>query len=198
MITKRIMLYDEIFQAGYKCKKDREPYHYSVQQLYNQLRLNYERSGRYHEAGDFFVGAMEMRRKGTREKWIIRKALTFYKCISLYGERPVRALLWLFVTPFLFLPLYFFNGVKTKPGIDPSHTINYDLIHSAATTSFWSDLGKTLYFSISNIWLGRTFTDLIPENGWTILISIFENIAGVVLISLFILAMNRKFRRTKD
>jgi hypothetical protein len=72
-----------------------------VYQVYSRLRRNYERhAGRYSEAGDFFVGEMEMRRKalkvrgwgGTFERFL----LWLFSGLSQYGESIVRPILWAF------------------------------------------------------------------------------------------------------
>ncbi len=70
-----------------------------VAQLYCRLRRNYESNYRFIEAGDFFIGEMEMRRLNvdTRFKnravkngvlWLKRNLslLAIYKYLSLYGE----------------------------------------------------------------------------------------------------------------
>ena len=49
--------------------------HYPVYLLYNQLIKNYENTNRHHEAGDFFAGKMDMRRRGNLDRkffpWIM-------------------------------------------------------------------------------------------------------------------------------
>ncbi|MBN1573000.1 MAG: pentapeptide repeat-containing protein [Deltaproteobacteria bacterium] len=209
--TRRNMLFDESFQTGFFKRllkktgifyKDKENEHYEVQNIYNQLRLNYEKTGRYHEAGDFFVGAMEMRKKGTRESIITRLMLFFYKYISLYGEQPIMAFLWILLTPFLFIPLYLLSGLKYK---DPSRPLecNFFNIIDFIKNLNWEDIVNTFYFSLSNLALGKYLsvsfdTGLVPLSNITNFVILLENVCGLLFITLFLLAMNRKFRRTKD
>ncbi|MBN1883844.1 MAG: hypothetical protein JW885_16900 [Deltaproteobacteria bacterium] len=171
---------------------------YKTKQLYTQLSLKYETTGRYHEAGDFFIGEMEMRRKDEENENCFNKVILWlYKKISLYGERPARVLIYIFIPMILFTFPYFFWGLKTD-NCDTENVINYACKFSTPTKEFWTDLGNTLLYSISNFTLGRTFTDLIPANFFTACITIFENLVGIAIITLFVLSMNRKFRRIKD
>jgi len=174
--------------------------HREVAHLYKQLRSVYESTGRYFEAGDFFYGEMEMRRKqkGPREGRFLQVLLWLYRLISYYGERPLRALAWLGGTILFFTPLYFFFGLRSKPNAVESEFIRYKLAFAKPDIEFWSDLVKTFFYSISNFTLGRTFTDLAPLNNWSTGFSILESIIGVVIITLFALSINRKLKRTKD
>jgi len=120
---ERIVIYDE------KLLKDVEepPNYEAVARTYWGLRRNYERNGRYAEAGDFYISEMEMRRlqiapppprKGRRPtvwdtiRWTVLSwgwwrrnllsPLAIYKYLSLYGESYVLASLWIFITVLLF------------------------------------------------------------------------------------------------
>jgi uncharacterized protein YjbI with pentapeptide repeats len=82
-----------------------------VQEVYARLRANLEKALRYAEAGDFFVGEMEMRRlqlKGGRKllpplsnipAWAV---LNIYRLLALYGESLVWPVYWVILTIFLF------------------------------------------------------------------------------------------------
>jgi hypothetical protein len=75
----------------------KEENHWGVYRLYNQLMANYTHNYRYHEAGDFFAGQMEMRRRENFENPLVRMGLWLYRLFSLFGERPAYALGWLIV-----------------------------------------------------------------------------------------------------
>jgi hypothetical protein len=75
----------------------KEQRHWDVYRLYNQLMVNYTNAYRYHEAGDFYAGQMEMRRRENFENPFVRIGLWFYRTLSLFGERPAYALGWLFL-----------------------------------------------------------------------------------------------------
>jgi len=80
-----------------------------VANVYRGLRQNFESRMRYAEAGRFFIGEMECKRKDVKMKnhmmkWIrtnIFSALAWYKHMSKYGESYSRVILWILVTPIL-------------------------------------------------------------------------------------------------
>jgi uncharacterized protein YjbI with pentapeptide repeats len=120
---ERIVIYDEKLLENSVRRGDYE----TVAHIYWGLRHNYEKSGRYAEAGDFYISEMEMRRlqnsppplrKGSkmtiweRIRWTILSwgwwrrnllsPLAIYKYLSLYGESYTLAGLWILGTIFLF------------------------------------------------------------------------------------------------
>jgi len=119
----RIVVYDEKLVEEGEGHRDYE----RLAHIYWVLRRNYERNGRYAEAGDFYISEMEMRRlqiappplrKGRRPtfwdtiRWTVLSwgwwrrnllsPLAIYKYLSLYGESYVLASLWIFITVLLF------------------------------------------------------------------------------------------------
>jgi len=78
-----------------------------VATVYRRLRQNLESKMRYTEAGRFFIGEMECKRKNVKIKnpilrWIrtnILSALAWYKYMSNYGESYSRVILWILLTP---------------------------------------------------------------------------------------------------
>ena len=88
------------------------PSYEKVKRLYRDLRKNYEAAGRYAEAGDFFIGEMEMRRLDTTVqsplfRWLSQNCslLGLYKHVSLYGESHGRLIAWSAVLVILFTVL---------------------------------------------------------------------------------------------
>lgn len=185
--NKRIMVYDEEYYKNNLGKNA-----YTISRLYNQLRLNYEETGRYHEAGEFFVGEMEMRLKGDFEKCLRKPILFIYKYFSLYGERPLFAFSWIIGLWLFFGLLYYvisFCGIEPVPGKE-------DFIKTWVDKSHFI---QSLRLSLSNLTLGKIEPLYrLTSNTWDAVLKLFEMVFGATAISLFILAMNRKFRRTKD
>lgn len=78
-----------------------------VATVYRRIRQNLESEMRHTEAGRFFVGEMECKRKNVKIKnsvlrWIrvnMLSALAWYKYMSNYGESYSRVLLWILLTP---------------------------------------------------------------------------------------------------
>jgi uncharacterized protein YjbI with pentapeptide repeats len=139
---ERIVIYDE------KLLKDvEEPSNYeAIARIYWGLRRNYERNGRYAEAGDFYISEMEMHRlkiaplpprRGKKSKptvweiihrtilswgWWRRNLLSplpIYKYLSLYGESYTLAGLWIFIAIilFTFLRIHLLPQGGTSPDI---------------------------------------------------------------------------------
>jgi hypothetical protein len=84
--------------------------------LYTRLRRNAERGERQAEAGDFYYGEMEMRRRGQPPLLRTISLLALYKYLSGYGERSGLALGlllgWIFVVfPAAYLLLGAVDGV---------------------------------------------------------------------------------------
>lgn len=66
-----------------------------AERLYRNLKMNYEESGDFKNAGDFHYGEMEMHRRASKWRWFPFYWYNLYWALSGYGERPTRALSWL-------------------------------------------------------------------------------------------------------
>jgi uncharacterized protein YjbI with pentapeptide repeats len=179
----------------------KEEAHYEVYRLYNQLLENYENSNRYHEAGDFFAGMMEMRRRESFEKPRTRIALWFYRLFSLYGERPNLAFAWMVIFIIMFGLLSLNIGlypVEPNSGLD-SIERNVFSLWALGDRGFWKDYLQAIFVALKPITFGKIGVAYeVKDIFWGPLLRIGETISGAVFVSLFVLAMNRKFRRTKD
>lgn len=195
-------------------KKERK--HWEVYRLYNQLMVNYTNAYRYHEAGDFYAGRMEMRRREDFENPFVRIGLWFYRLFSLFGERPAYALGWLIFALALFGLVNLRIGINQVPSelrpmaveetaisspapqpvIDRSDVIRYDSISTGdfATPTFRDDYVRA--FSITlGIFLpnrGSERPDLAsPLYGPFIVFG--ETLLCLLLFSLFAAGVWRKF-----
>lgn len=65
-----------------------------VEELYRGLKLSYTDAGDYKSVGDFHYGEMEMHRRASPWRRYF-SWYSFYWALSGYGERPLRALIWL-------------------------------------------------------------------------------------------------------
>jgi hypothetical protein len=88
-----------------------------VEELYRHLKLNYESEGDHKQAGDFHYGEMEMHRRSHP----FRRRFPFswynlYWALSGYGERPLRALVWLAVLLASVSTLLTSSGLRTPDG----------------------------------------------------------------------------------
>lgn len=159
--------------------------------IYRQLKLNYQESGEYTTAGDFFVREMECKRTQLRDTsfndWV--KHTVFY-WLSGYGERPMWVLRWMAALVVTFawvqgaLGLYDGETPVVGPGIDWIPTVGgLDRFITA------------LYFSMV------TFTSLgygdVRPAPWCLprVLAGAEATVGLALMALLMVCVVRKFSR---
>jgi uncharacterized protein YjbI with pentapeptide repeats len=114
------------------------PTYEKVKQVYRRLRKNYEVAGRYAEAGDFYVGEMEMRRldvglKKRPLRWLAQNVspIAIYKYLSLYGESFSRLLVWAIVVILTFSAIRLLSSVSESESMTFSAVLN-EIGHSVA------------------------------------------------------------------
>jgi hypothetical protein len=128
-------------------KKERN--HWEVYRLYNQLMVNYANAYRYHEAGDFFAGRMEMRRRENFENPFVRIGLWFYRLFSLFGERPAYALGWLILVVALSGLVNLKIGIAQTPAEPAPMAVEETAVASPAPQPIDDRSGVIRYGSIS-------------------------------------------------
>ncbi len=151
----------------------------AVAQLYRRLRRNYESNYRFAEAGEFFIGEMEMRRLDVNTKfkskrireiilWFKRNffLLGIYKHISLYGESYVRPAILAFIV-IISYPLLMHWLFNASSIIQPDDFLYTDIRKSAAS-----------FFQMDSTY-------------------IIERIIGIPILGLLFIALKRKFERKK-
>ena len=180
---KRKSIHDEI-TVGETDEGEDKHYEY-VAEVYRKLRLNYERNLRFPEAGDFYIGEMEMKRRNAKLfgikiknrilNFIIRNTslIAWYRNFSYYCENYCLPLLWIFAIIFIFFPFL----LSTDP-------------LTSAQIFFQSPPGD-LNEKVSDLVI-CTFT---LSSKWFVLL---ERILSIVFIALFVLALRRKFKKTNE
>ena len=153
-----------------------------VAEIYRKLRLNYERDLRFPEAGDFYIGEMEMRREDAKLKNDTIKIhyylISLYKHFSNYGENYLRPLPWMLGISILFAFIYLFIYAQ----IVSWNPLNFEF---ADISWFWE------YFEMSIL----IFIQMPPKDLDMNLLIAFERILGVLFIALFVLSIRRKFKK---
>lgn len=149
-----------------------------VELLYRYLRINYEKEGDLKRAGDFHYGEMEMHRRANPGKlWY-----QFYWALSGYGERPVRALIWLLsIIPGLALLVW-------SLGID-----KLDELQNIIAPAGFLD---TLMYIFEKASLQRP-TWLKPQGFWS---TLFANLSVLLIpgqVALFFLALRNRLGRRR-
>jgi len=195
--TGRNMLFDEVSPDPKTGKLD----HALVGQAYRRLRANYEENLQYSEAGDFYIGEMEMTRRA--EKNIFKKLpLLFYKAISNYGESYYRPLCWIAAILLIFALLFMFAGIEPVSLDRDNQTadiINYRLdfcsIESFAPT--WEKIGDyrtSGLYTLSIFFLVRDKKYTTIDN-WGHTLFVLESVLSPVTLAFFLLALRRRFKR---
>ena len=176
-IVSRNGVYDEI-RAEEKGETDKYPL---IEQLYRQLKQNYEDRKDYERAGQFHYSEKEMRRRNPETSWGLRCWLTLYLLVSGYGERWLPPLLYAAGLLVVCAVLYLFLGLYPKNG-GPA----------LVWTSAWDWL-RSAFYSFRVITLLRP-DDLAPI-GYAKLVHALESLLGPLLLGLFALAIRQKLKR---
>jgi len=161
-----------------------------VGELYRQLRLNLEPARQEIEAGDFYIGQMDMRRQDTEHfHWSYRWLLGFYRFVALYGESWQRPLVLYFLLGFAFALVYLLAGFE---GI--SSPIHYrPLAFEVPGLHFLGDYAQALAHALTAG--GILQQDLHLLSPWAPLVRYANALADIFLLALTVIALRRRFRR---
>ena len=155
-----------------------------IEVLALQLKESLERTKDPITAGDFHFAAMEMKRYKAMDDG--RKgraaALWLYKMLSGYGERPLRALVWLLITIGIAAIIFGASGLDFGPALFEAIKCSLPFKFDTVTAGQTIDLGKLISYetpgSIFRHWLG-----------------LIETFVGTALFAFFLLALRRRFKR---
>ena len=160
-----------------------------IGKLYRQLKHNYEEQRDPITAGDFHFGEMHMRRLSNPPKnWFLRflkrniSLLALYRWISGYGEDYILPLVWIAGVVLLFTGIFALVGLQV-PAVAPSNV-------SQPVHGFWPHL----LYSIGSLLL-RPWAQYEPPTLLGRYLTAAEGIMGPPLIAMFVLALNRRFKR---
>ncbi len=161
--------------------------------LYRQLKLNYQESGDYQTAGEFFVREMECKRAQMVKdrKPLLQRfwpALMYFLCG--YGERPKWIAAWALVLVALFAFVHGWWGLRDSAG-DYVMGPGIDWIPSLAGMGRWL---TAAYFSVVTF-TSLGYGDLAPGAGWGRFFAGLEAALGIVIMSLFLICVVRKYSR---
>ncbi len=153
-------------------------------QVYRGLQAAYTSSYRYPEAGDFFIGEQIMTRKA-KKRWWSKVPSLIYAALSYYGERFLRPALWL-VGTLLAFPIYLlYHG-------DSGYDWSWDPRHFLLLSSDYLD---AIFLNFSFVTFGRSeIAQYLSEPHQRAVITL-ESIWVVILVTFFVLALRRRFKR---
>ncbi|MEW6660216.1 MAG: hypothetical protein AB1424_16335 [Thermodesulfobacteriota bacterium] len=153
-----------------------------AERLYRQLKANYEEERDFKRVGDFHYGEMEMHRRGSPWRQWGPSWYNFYRVLSGYGERPLRAFIALIALALILA------------GILSCTNISWEGLKDKA--------GQVVGFRDSLIYILQKATFQRPE--WPKPISFWSNlwaVFGTILLpgqaALFILALRNRLGRRR-
>ena len=167
-----------------------------VERIVRQIRRSTEAFGSYSDAGDYYVVEMDYRRIRTpwSSRFFTRLALETYGRVSRYGESPVRALGWLTGTIAVFALLYVFTGFRFQ-GTD---VVRAPALRLDAIAGTVADYLRAVLFALANLIPGyfRLQSDKVTSTSeLTTVFSFIEALFGTTILTLFVLALRRRFSR---
>lgn len=180
-IGRRVGVYDEIHALEGKEKEGTHPPWPEIEQLYRQLKQNYEDQRDYERAGDFHYGEKEMRRKNPETSWGLWLLLIFYRLVSGYGERVLKPILWA-------LGLSVVCAVVYLCDLSLKEATSGNLTSGKSPT--WGEVA--IYsFQVTAFFKPQDFVLSV----WAKVIYTLQSLLGPLLLGLFALAVRQKLKR---
>ena len=169
LVQTRNVVHDDLAldypqKEGERVERDRR----LVADLYRQLRLNLEATRQEVEAGDFYIGQMEMRRQDPSYPWLYRFLLAGYRVLATYGQSYRRPFIWYA----LILP--------------PLFALGYWRVGSVSYAEGW----------FSALTAGVLFQE-VPRGivSWEKMLLYFDMLFDILLLALTVIALRRQFSR---
>jgi uncharacterized protein YjbI with pentapeptide repeats len=159
-----------------------DPQYKLIAEPYRRLQANYINNYRYAEAGDFHIGEQEMVRKAKGKIGQYLSTNFLYKIISYYGESFLLPLFWLIVA-LLGFSLWLLCEM------------DYDLSWSGSFFLFNGDYWNAFLRNLSFVTFNRAGISQILTQPYQHGIVAIENIVVVVLVTFFVLALRRRYKR---
>ena len=150
-----------------------------IEELYRQLKQNYEDRRDYERARHFHYGEKEMRRKNSG--WGLSILLTVYRWVSGYGESYLLPLFWAGVLLAAITAAYFCGGLLV---------VNHEANSMLSLTSI-RDVGL---YSLRAMTLLKP-NDFVPIGFYGSFVNMIQSIFGPLLFGLFALALRQRLKR---
>jgi len=181
-----------------RAKKGDPPFE-TAAEVYRRLRLNYERRLAYEGASDFHIGQMEMLLLNPATSKPKKFFLWWYKWISNFGESVNRPLWWLvgvwaaFFVIWLILPAH-----HELAGVSAILKSNFDWPWEWLSRTRFPDLTELFWYVWRKFWFTASNFITFPRTDGTYFerfLGGFQRFLGVTVVTFFILALRRAFRR---
>jgi uncharacterized protein YjbI with pentapeptide repeats len=174
-MVSRFAVYDEI-EVEQKGEAENRSH---VEQLYRQLKQNYEDRRDYERARHFHIGEKETRRKNSRGG--LRILLTAYRWVSGYGESCLLPLIWVVILLAGTTAAYlYWNLLGSNPHITP--------VPDSAS------IKEVGLYSLRVMTLLKP-SDFVPSGFGGNFVNWIQSIFGPLLFGLFALALRQRLKR---
>jgi hypothetical protein len=186
---------DIIFKSIYIPDKSdliREVTENSLISEYKIFEKNFDNKKQFEIAGDFHQASLDIERQfnPTKSK---KTLLWLYKTFSNYGESYKKSIIWFSLILVFFSILYLFTGLDYIN--NEKHSIIY-YFKCSNINNIFNDYGLSFLYSFINSFPAKRDIDILKAaNGYTIFFSTIQTVIQSILITLFIIALRRKFRR---
>jgi len=157
-----------------------------VERIAREIRLSTEKFGSYSDAGDYHIAEMEYRR--VQAKGFFRFGLELYKLTSEYGESPSLALKRLAQVWLVFSILYFLFGFNFRHPWPP-------LWKELPALRWLERAGWAGLYALVSMVPGYFRFQAEPSNWFVAMFTVIQAVLGIGLLTLFLLAIRRRFRR---
>jgi len=159
---------------------------------YKIFEKNFDNKKHFDIAGEFHQSSLDIESQ-YHPKLLKKIILWLYKTFSNYGESYKKSLIWFSLILVIFSVLYLFTG------LDYINNEKHSIIYYFKCTNMYNiinDYGLSFLYSFINSFPVKRDMDMLKAaNGFTILFSSIQTVIQSVLITLFIIALRRKFRR---
>ncbi|MEN6302331.1 MAG: pentapeptide repeat-containing protein [Armatimonadia bacterium] len=168
---------------------------HECERLYRQIKLCYQESGQYDDAGRFFVREMECKRKQLPRWSLMRPVYHVLHFLSDYFENPWRVVVIGAIVMLLWAVAQGAVGVHLPAD---GTGVEGPTVAGPGFGSFdWPSLqafGRALYFSAITF-TATGYGDYVPAHGWGQFLAATESLIGVFMMATFLVCLARKFGR---
>lgn len=161
--------------------KPEDAYPSEIENTYRRIRQSYEERRNYPEAGDFYYGEMDSKRKSSSARRYLPSLTTLFWISSGYGQRPFQAGL------ITLLLLSMFTGLFLLFGIEMVKNAPFYIEDTNFWTVFWFHTLRVATFLAPEYFK--------PQNEYTDIISNIARIVVPLQVALFFLSVKRLFKR---
>lgn len=150
-----------------------------LEAVYRQIRQSYEDRKNYPEAGDFYYGEMELKRKKYWWRRYLPSLTSLYWLCSGYGQSPLQAGFLLVIL------LFVFTEINLQEGALPTNSAPPALL-SNLWNLFW-------FYTLRTITFASPYFK--PRYLWGEIVTEIFRLMIPIQTALFVLAVNREFKR---